>query len=49
VREGAADIPAEVCERFGTSAKLTDEDRKAILDIASGVLAPFQREPAVKS
>ena len=43
--EAAADIPAEVRERLITAAKLSDEDRKAIVDIATKALARFQPKP----
>jgi len=42
VREAAAQIPEEVCARFETADKLSDEDRKVIIDIAREALAPFQ-------
>ena len=41
VREAAADIPAEVCARFDTADKLSDEDRKTIIEIARQALALF--------
>ncbi len=41
VREGAANLPAEVCARFDTAGKLSDEDRKLTIDIARKLLAPF--------
>ncbi len=45
VQEAAAKIPAEVCARFDNADKLSDEDRKAIIDIAQQALAPFQPKP----
>jgi len=48
VQEAAAKIPAEVCARFETAAKLSDEDRKAIIEIARQALSPFQPKPEVK-
>src|ERR1035437_7678316 len=42
VLEAAAKIPADVGERFETATKLSDEDRKAIVEIARQALAPFQ-------
>jgi F-type H+-transporting ATPase subunit alpha len=45
VQEAAAKIPAEVCARFETAAKLSDEDRKAIIEIARQALTPFQPKP----
>ncbi|MGC9945367.1 MAG: alternate F1F0 ATPase, F1 subunit alpha [Bryobacteraceae bacterium] len=44
--EAAADIPAEVRERLDTAAKLSGEDRKAIVEIARKSLAGFQPKPA---
>ncbi|MDI1314736.1 alternate F1F0 ATPase, F1 subunit alpha [Prosthecobacter sp.] len=41
VQLAAADIPAEVCARFETAAKLSDEDRKTITDIARQALLAF--------
>ena len=48
VREAAADIPAEVCERFDTADKLSDEDRETIIEIARQSLARFQPKPATR-
>jgi len=45
VREAAANIPAEVCGRFETAAKLSDEDRKTVIEIARQSLARFQPKP----
>jgi F-type H+-transporting ATPase subunit alpha len=42
VHEAAANIPAEACARFETADKLSDEDRKTIIEIARKALAPFQ-------
>src|ERR1022692_4189601 len=42
VREAAANLPAEGCARFETAAKLNDEDRKTIIEVATRALAPFQ-------
>ena len=38
LREAAADIPAEVRERLDTAEKLSDEDRKTIIEIARKAL-----------
>jgi F-type H+-transporting ATPase subunit alpha len=46
LRKAAADIPADVRGRLNTAAKLSDVDRKAIVDIASRALAGFQPKPA---
>jgi F-type H+-transporting ATPase subunit alpha len=48
VREAASSIPAEISARFETAAKLGDEDKKAIIEIARQALAPFQPKPAPK-
>ena len=48
VQEAAANIPAEVCARFETADKLSDEDRKTIIEIARKALAPFQPKPEPK-
>jgi F-type H+-transporting ATPase subunit alpha len=45
VHEAAAKLPAEICARFETSEKLSDEDRKAIIQLARQALAPFQPKP----
>jgi F-type H+-transporting ATPase subunit alpha len=42
VQEAAAHIPAEVRARFESADKLSDEDRKAIVEIARQALLPFQ-------
>jgi F-type H+-transporting ATPase subunit alpha len=48
LRKAAADIPADVAERFTSADKLSDADRKAVLDVATRALASFQPKPAVK-
>ena len=48
VQTAASGIPPEVCARFETATKLSDEDRKAILEIARQALAPFQPKPEPK-
>ena len=48
VREAAATIPAEVSARFETAAKLSDEDKKALVEIARKALAPFLPKPEPK-
>jgi F-type H+-transporting ATPase subunit alpha len=48
VREAAATMPKEVSARFETAAKLNDEDKKTIVEIARKVLAPFQPKPEPK-
>ena len=41
VREAAANIPADVVERFESADKLSDEDRQAITEIARQALLAF--------
>jgi F-type H+-transporting ATPase subunit alpha len=48
VRETAADIPPEVCARFDTAEKLSDDDRNIILENARQALAAFLPEPESK-
>ncbi len=48
LRKAAAEIPAEVRERLDTADKLSDEDRKTIIEIARKSLAPFQPKPESK-
>jgi hypothetical protein len=48
VREAATKIPAEVSARFETAAKLNDEDKNAIIEIARQALASFQPRPDTK-
>jgi F-type H+-transporting ATPase subunit alpha len=45
VLAAAANIPAEVCARFETAAKLEDADRKTIIELARTSLASFQPKP----
>jgi F-type H+-transporting ATPase subunit alpha len=49
VQAAAEKIPAEVSARLDTAAKLSDEDKKTIVEIARKVLAPFQPKPEPKS
>ena len=48
VQEAAANIPAELTERFNTADKLSDEDRAAIVQIARNALIRFQPKPESK-
>ncbi len=45
VQKAAADIPAEICARFESADKLSDEDRNTIIEIARKALSPFQPRP----
>jgi F-type H+-transporting ATPase subunit alpha len=49
LHDAAARLPADVCTRFETAAKLSDEDRKAVIEIARQALAPFQPKPEPKA
>ncbi|QBB71154.1 alternate F1F0 ATPase, F1 subunit alpha [Pseudolysobacter antarcticus] len=46
VRQAASNIPADVRARFGGTEKLSDDDRKAIVEIAREALLPFGPKPA---
>ncbi len=48
VREAAADIPQALCDRFDSAKKLSDEDRAAIINIASNALISVQPELSAK-
>jgi F-type H+/Na+-transporting ATPase subunit alpha len=48
VQAAAEKIPAEVNARLETAAKLSDEDKKTIVEIARKVLAPYQPKPEPK-
>jgi len=41
VLTAAANIPAEICARFATAKKLSDEDRKIVVDLGHQALATF--------
>ncbi|MEO6095642.1 MAG: alternate F1F0 ATPase, F1 subunit alpha [Fibrobacteria bacterium] len=49
VRDASRSIPQEILERFETSEKLDEGDRKAILKIADQSLAPFRPESGTDS
>ena len=48
VHEAVEKIPAEVRARFETADKLSDEDRKTVIEAARQALARFQPEPEAK-
>jgi F-type H+/Na+-transporting ATPase subunit alpha len=48
LRNGAAGVSGEVAARLSSEDKLSDPDRKAILEVATTVLAPFQPTPEPK-
>jgi F-type H+-transporting ATPase subunit alpha len=49
VQKAAENIPADVCARFESVDKLSDEDRNTIIDIARLALTPFQPKPDAKA
>jgi F-type H+-transporting ATPase subunit alpha len=48
LQKATADIPADVLGRLTSADKLSDDDRKAILEIATHALTPFQPTPKPK-
>jgi F-type H+/Na+-transporting ATPase subunit alpha len=48
VQEAAGGISEDVCGRFETAAELSEEDRKAIIEMARQSLARFQPRPESK-
>ena len=48
VQTAASGIPPEVCARFETATKLSDEDHRAIVEIARQALASFQTKAELK-
>ena len=46
LRKAAADIPAEVRQRFSSDERLSDDDRKAVLQVVHKSIAPFLPQPA---
>jgi F-type H+-transporting ATPase subunit alpha len=48
LQKATTDIPADVAQRLTSSDKFSDDDRKAILEIAKRALAPLQPPPAAK-
>jgi F-type H+-transporting ATPase subunit alpha len=48
LKSAAADIPAEVAGRFASADKLSEADRKAVVEVATRALAPFQPKPEPK-
>jgi F-type H+-transporting ATPase subunit alpha len=45
VQQAAAKLAPGLCARFETADKLSDEDRAAIIALATAALAPFQPKP----
>jgi len=48
LQKAATDIPADVAGRLTSADKFSEDDRKAILEIAKRALAPLQPVPAAK-
>jgi len=48
LRKAATEIPADVVKRLSSGDKLSDGDRKALLDLATKALASFQPEAEAK-
>jgi F-type H+/Na+-transporting ATPase subunit alpha len=48
LRNVVAEIPADVTSRLTSAGKLSDADRKAIVDVSTRALAPFQPVPEQK-
>ncbi len=49
VQDAVAKVPQELSARLETAAKLSDEDRKTIVETARKALAPFQPAPTSKT
>lgn len=49
LREAAAKIPADVADRLDTTDKLSDADRKTIIEIARQALISFHPKPKAKA
>jgi F-type H+-transporting ATPase subunit alpha len=45
LRKALPDIPADVRNRFASNDKLSDDDKKAILQVATKAIAPFKPAP----
>jgi F-type H+-transporting ATPase subunit alpha len=48
LHQGVASIPEDLVNRLTSAEKLSDADRKAILDLATRTLLPFQPAPQTK-
>jgi len=48
LRQAAADIPADLRARFESAEKLSDADRKTVIETARQALIPFQPKPEPK-
>jgi F-type H+-transporting ATPase subunit alpha len=45
LKKAVVEIPSEVRQRFSSHNKLSDEDRKTILQVAARAVIPFQSAP----
>jgi F-type H+-transporting ATPase subunit alpha len=48
IQKATSDIPADIAGRLTSADKLSDADRKAVLEVATRALAPFQPAPKPK-
>jgi F-type H+/Na+-transporting ATPase subunit alpha len=48
LRQSVADIPDDVRKRFSSDAKMSDEDRKMILQVVGKAIASFQPKPPLE-
>jgi F-type H+-transporting ATPase subunit alpha len=48
IQKATSEIPADIAGRLTSADKLSDTDRKAILEVATRALAPFQPTPKPK-
>jgi F-type H+-transporting ATPase subunit alpha len=48
IQKATSDIPADIAGRLTSADKLSDPDRKAILEVATRALVPFQPAPKPK-
>ncbi len=48
LRKAASEIPEDVAGRFTSAAKLSDDDKKKVVDVATRALALFEPKPAAK-
>ena len=48
LQKAVTDIPVDVAERLTSADKFSDDDRKAILEIAKHALGPLQPVPAAQ-
>jgi F-type H+-transporting ATPase subunit alpha len=49
IQKATSEIPADIAGRLTSADKLSDADRKAILEVATRALGPFQPVPKPKA